>query len=405
MKRRWTTGKCPLQCAAVVGGSGGEEQGGSDSVMSPDDFFECLAECSAVKTAIVTKYFLSWASIIGPTVYKYNRSIAYVDLFSGPGVYNDGSISTPLQVLTEAIRKPELCLHLRTYFNDINPAYMNNLHIAIQALPGIANLAFPPQLSSFDVSQKATDLLDQLGDIPIFSFLDPFGYKGISLNLINTAIRNWGSDCIFFFNYNRINAAAQNDMVMKLMEDLFGQERARKLRRSLDQCPQSERELTIIEAMCEAIKASGTRYILPFKISNRRGTRISHHLVFVSKHPKGYEVMKNIMAGYSSGQEQGVATFEYNIATSRQPFLAGFNRPLDALADDLVTLYAGCTMEMVAVFEAHNLGTPYVIRNYKDALLQLETERRIQVDPPAEKRRKIKGQLTLADKSTITFPK
>ena len=56
--------------------------------------------------------------------------------------------------------------------------------------------------------------------------MDPWGYKGLSLRLINSVLRNWGSDCIIFFNYNRINMGLNNEFVREHMDALFGAERA-----------------------------------------------------------------------------------------------------------------------------------------------------------------------------------
>lgn len=46
--------------------------------------------------------------------------------------------------------------------------------------------------------------------------------------------------------------------------------------------------------------------MLPFCFKNESGTRTKHHLIFVTKAFKGYEVMKDIMAKASSSREQGV---------------------------------------------------------------------------------------------------
>ncbi len=52
-----------------------------------NDFFDEQAEQSQVKTAIVTKYFMSWARVIsGYLKDKKDKRIAYIDLFAGPGV-------------------------------------------------------------------------------------------------------------------------------------------------------------------------------------------------------------------------------------------------------------------------------------------------------------------------------
>ena len=61
--------------------------------------------------------------------------------------------------------------------------------------------------------------------------------------------------------------------------------------------------------------------VLPFGFTNERGTRTSHHLIFVSKHFKGYEIMKGVMASESSSSTQGVPSFRYNPADARFPLL------------------------------------------------------------------------------------
>jgi len=54
-------------------------------------FFETPSDPSKVKFEIVRKYFWSWAKIIAP---RARSNIAYIDLFSGKGIYDDGSKAT-----------------------------------------------------------------------------------------------------------------------------------------------------------------------------------------------------------------------------------------------------------------------------------------------------------------------
>jgi len=61
-------------------------------------------------------------------------------------------------------------------------------------------------------------------------------------------------------------------------------------------------------------------YVLPFRFKNAR-SRTSHYLNFVSKHFKGYEIMKDIMARKnSSAAHQGVLSFEYDPTGGAKPF-------------------------------------------------------------------------------------
>jgi len=241
--------------------------------------------------------------------------------------------------------------------------------------------------------------------MPTLCFIDPWGYKGLSRELIGAVIKDWGCDCIFFFNYNRINMGLPNVFVDKHMNSLFGQERADTLREQLKKLKTPyERELAIVEAISQALKEIGGNYVLPFCFKTDTGTRTSHHLIFVSKHELGYSIMKDIMAKESSSTEQGVPLFEYNAATQNQPLLFELSRPLDDLENMLLNEFAGQTLTMKAIHNQHHVGKRYISKNYKEALRKLEQQGKIIVDPPTSKRRKKKEEVTFADHVKVTFP-
>ncbi len=76
--------------------------------MNTGTFFEESKEQSTIKAEIVANYFWAWAKVILSSVKKRGGNIAYIDLFSGPGRYKDGSKSTPLLILEKAIEDPDL---------------------------------------------------------------------------------------------------------------------------------------------------------------------------------------------------------------------------------------------------------------------------------------------------------
>lgn len=367
--------------------------------MTGNIFFDETTEQSIVKTKLVSKYFWAWAKVIIPAVKKQGGKIAYIDLFAGPGRYKDGTKSTPLLVLEKAIQNVDMRQMLVTIFNDKDENNSRSLEQAINALPGIGMLKYQPQVANQEIGTNIVQMFEQMTMIPTFFFVDPWGYKGLSLRLINSVLKNWGSDCIFFFNYNRINMGLNNEFVKEHMNALFGESRANQLRQRLVSLSPQQRELTVVEEISQALKANGGKYVLPFRFRNDANTRISHHLIFVSKHPRGYEIMKEIMAGESSSENQGVPTFEYNPADSRQPLLFELARPLDDLEGLLLTTFAGRTLQMLQIFEEHNVDTPYIKRNYKDALLRLEAAGKI-VTNPSQRRAG-----TFGDKVLVTFPK
>jgi three-Cys-motif partner protein len=375
--------------------------------MAANSFFNEQTEQSLVKATIVSKYFDAWSSVIIATQKKYpsisSNKIAYIDLFAGPGRYLDGSQSTPLRILQNAIQNPDIRERLVTLFNDKDEENAHSLESAINSLSGIEKLKYPPQVENNEVGEEIVKMFEEMSLVPTLFFVDPWGYKGLSLRLVNSVLKDWGCDCIFFFNYNRINMGLSNPMVMEHMNSLFGEERAAFLRPKLDILSPSERELIIVEELCQAIKSYGNRYTLPFRFRDSKGKRTSHHLIFVSKHFRGYEIMKDIMARESTYSDQGVPTFEYNPADflPKQTLLFKLSRPLDDLQEMLLRSFAGQTISMLEIYKQHNVDTPFIKSNYKEALKALEENGKIIARKPDGKSRR-KG--TFADNVLAIFP-
>ena len=371
--------------------------------MSNDSFFDEPKEQSLVKARIVEKYFWAWAKVIIAQI-KSQKSkgrrvvekIAYIDLFAGTGMYKDGSKSTPIKVLEKAISDPDIRNMLVTLFNDAKVDHIHSLQKAIDAITGIDDLKYKPEVTNFKIGEKNLEIFD----VPTLFFLDPYSYKGLSLNLIYAVVKNWGCDCLFFFNYNRINMDLTNPIVEDDINDLFGKIRADIVRKKLKLIKSEDREFTIIEAICEALKEIGIKYVQPFRFKHEKKNRTSHHLIFVSKDKRGYQIIKDIMAKESSYQNQCVPSFEYNPATSRQLSLFESSTHLDDLEQMLIDEFAGQTITMKEIYLQHNVGRSFIDKNYKDALKNLESQCKITTEPPVNERRKN----TFGDSVKVTFP-
>lgn len=374
-----------------------------------ETFFDESSEQSEVKSLLVSKYFWAWAKIMIGAQKRFKPKedrIAYIDLFAGPGRYKDGSVSTPLLILRQAIDDPEMRSRLVVLFNDKDPENIASLQNAISNLEGVETLAHKPTILNIEVGDELAESFEQMNLVPTLFFVDPWGYKGLSLRLIDSVVKDFGCDCIFFFNYNRINMGLGNQYVTDHINALFGEQRANQLRQKVEGLDSQTRELTIVNEICEALHDMGREYVLPFCFKNANGRRTSHHLIFVSKHVRGYEVMKTIMARHSSSHDQGVASFDFNPALSSQlKLLFDLSRPLDELGDMLLTRFAGRTLTMKKIYELHHVNTPYISSNYKDALKQLEEKDMITCNPPASDRPMRRGKRTFADRVEVTFPR
>src|SRR5688572_21823006 len=106
--------------------------------MAADNFFAKQSPESAAKTAIVTSFFIAWLNIIG-NFKRYNGPLAFMELFSGPGKFDDGTKSTPLLILEHILSSP----HARRFnvtLNEMDPQSAARLKGNIELLSNLTNL-------------------------------------------------------------------------------------------------------------------------------------------------------------------------------------------------------------------------------------------------------------------------
>jgi three-Cys-motif partner protein len=371
--------------------------GGGVAVAKGEKFFEERSDQSEVKARIIEKYFSAWSNIVlGAAQTMGSGKIGYIDLYAGPGRYKDGAASTPLLVLQKVIDTPKLHDAFLAFFNDGSSDHSETLQDEIDNLPGIEKLKDKPEVSNRPVDDYFHEFFAKTSIIPSFTFFDPFGYKGLSLQFLQDVVKDWGCDCVFFFNYGRINAGLENPAVKKHMDALFGKERAEELREKLEGKTPDQREVLILEYISLALRHGKKRYVLPFRF--KKGNRTSHYLIFVTKHFKGFEVMKEIMAKESSTQDGGVASFAYSPADKDTPYLLSFLQPVEQLKKKLLKHFAGrtATMKEIYVEFEHTETTPFIKKNYKAALTELYEADKISAQDHK------KG--TFADHLQATFP-
>ena len=370
-----------------------------------DNFFAEQSEQSQIKAAIVTDYFWAWAGfMVGQQKQhrQYSQKLQYIDLFAGPGRYESGAKSTPLMILERAVNDPEISGRLCAIFNDMDEANTQSLKKEIRALPGYANLKNEPKIFTGEVGDEVVKQFQKMRFDPTFLFVDPFGYKGLSLQLVQSVLKDWGCDCVFFFNYNRISMGIGNPSVEEHMDALFGKVRADGLRErfKMRQVQPHEREMFIVDEMRLALEEMGGKFVLPFRFRNAEGNRTTHHLFFVSKAFRGYDLMKKVMYQHSH-KEGKVANFEYNPADAKFASLFELTRPLGDLEDRLLADLSGKTLAFEKLYEMHSVGKPYVLVNYREALCRMEQEGKVKMDRPCPPRKK--G--TLASTVMVSFPR
>jgi three-Cys-motif partner protein len=356
---------------------------GVDSTgMADASFFDAPTEASTKKQRIVSKYFGGWANIVLPKTLPREGKIMVMDLFSGPGRYRDGTPSTPLLILDHVVNTPVLRDVTQLFFNDEEPEFVEALKKEVADFPGIETLRYKPVFRAKSIDRGIIPKIREV-KVPTLFFADPWGYAGISVDLIEASIAHWGSDFLFFFNYNRINMNLGCEGMNGPINEFFSAERAEELRRTVERLRPAQREEAILKAMQGAIKNLGAQ-VGKFTYRSKTGSRATHHLLCVSKHRQGMALFKEISAKESTSFDYDVPSLEHD--PSAETYQQGLFSPLAELEEELLATYAGKVLTPNQIYHDHHNGKPYILKNYRQALLHLEETGAVRIDPPRTNR-------------------
>ena len=333
---------------------------------------------SQVKSKILVNAFLGWASVM---LHANPVALWYVDLYCGRGTYTqDGSWATPLQLFDRVAKHPALLDVLKMLFNDSREASVFQLRDALIAHPEYGQMRNPPRFSVGEVDEAmVAELQRRRPRTPTYAFIDPFGYKGLTQRLIREVLREYGCDVMFFFNYHIVKRvlANPNSVMRGHLEALLGVDRTTELREKMSmRLPEQELEQAILAALGESMKAIDGRTVLTFAFRRPTG-HASHHLAFVSKHPRGFEVAKDAMAKNSSWQYDGsIPSLEY-IEPGFEHTLVRMDSPSIAkLTQLLIERKGGETVTVDQAYESVLFDTPYYKPNVREALVGLVRDHR-----------------------------
>lgn len=168
-------------------------------------FFKQKLFHTEAKLELYGKYLETFLLILSLSgIYK---KIKIFDLFSGTGLYEDGSKGSPLVAYEATLRtqneihkKKRNNIEVTLIINESNIEYYDKLCNVMDKLETNDNL----KIKKFnkDFQTILTELLDFLGqkntDTATLIFLDPFGYKEIKLEIINELLSNRQTEIFLF---------------------------------------------------------------------------------------------------------------------------------------------------------------------------------------------------------------
>ena len=349
------------------------------ATIKTSEFFSVPRNQSEIKSEILNKYFKAWAAILLIALSRRIRveSLSYIDLFSGQGYYDNGEPSTPIKILNSIHENQSFNQKVRTFFNDNDTTLSTQLEHNIQNLPYYSELIHKPVVLNKEANREVlSDLLKSTNNSsPSLTFIDPFGYKGVSAELCKLAVQNWGSDLFMLFNFNRIRSGIRNSTVTHLMDELFG-DKLEAILTKYDSLNTVQREDFILGQFMSHFTDKGYK-ALKFKVEFNDKSATSHYLLFVSKVDIAYFKMKEIMAEYSDLQPDGVPWMAVNNSQTQNLFSDYSMMKLKYELETNPKEFSGLKIE--DIYHKHSLDKPYVKSNYKTVFSELLKEEKIKL--------------------------
>ena len=283
------------------------------------------------------------------------RIAGYIDLFAGPGIYDSGEESVPILICKQVVADERLRKSVKLWFNEGDASNYERLKANVSGVPGIDTLTHKPKITRFIVSDEFAPKMSSVRT-PSFVFADPCGHKGISLHLIASALKPFGNDCIFFFNYSRVNMKLSYEVMNDSINTFFEAARAGRIRAAiLSKRSPKEREEIILAEVGGALKEAGA-HPLVFGFRTQEGGRTSHHLVYATKNVKALNNMKRIYTKASSDKRDGVGSLDFD---PRDAEASGqlFSR-LDEVRQRLFQVFSGRTLTFLESTEFQPVSQP-----------------------------------------------
>lgn len=350
--------------------------------MAENNFFEEQTLSSKIKASIVSEYFPKYCKIIVRA--HTPKRIGYYDLFSGPGIYEDGNYSTPLLIARNCYNDKSLKNKVWMVFND-NVHSEQLRHNFLQLYPkgtfcnephfGHSTVGENEEINKFITRDT---MRNGKNECPAVLFIDPFGYKGIYTSILSKFLSYWGNELFIFINTKRINPALENDKFEPLMRNLFPTSFDSLKVHVREKKSVAERLQFIIDNLGkEYEKLLGSKiFYIAFKFQEEDAETTSHFILHLTKSKRGFDLIKQIYNDFANVGTifDGINTYTFDVKKITNPIEELFDvasENIDILKEKIYSIYRGKRISALRLFEEHQIAEYYCRKHYTEALRRL----------------------------------
>ncbi len=251
----------------------------------PNDVIWKADPHTLTKIEILGRYLGAWYGILGNT---YGR-VFYIDAFAGPGEYQGGIDGSPIVALDKALNHASLKNREATFwFVEENAERYNHLAELIN------QRTIPPNFdvnvwdnSNVEAMQKILNTLAwNNGRTPTFAFIDPYGFKGVSMAQLHQLLKRPSCEIMVTHMVQFSNRFKDTPEFETHLDAFYGT-------RVWREAPAQGRSF-LADLFRQQLEKQA-RFTWSFRVIDRKNQHL-YDLVFATNHLTGLARMKEAMA-------------------------------------------------------------------------------------------------------------
>lgn len=341
-----------------------------------DFYFWEYEEQTKVKHFVLQEYFDKWVKILG----KWN-GLNFIDGYGGCGVYieNDKIFwgSPILAAETIERNRENLCRKVNLIIIEEDRENVENL----QKIFKYKNLKLNPYIIEGEFDTTINNILDEVKNQlrPTFFFIDPYGFK-ISYETLKRIMSIPKSEIFLNFMFTQLNRFLIDELEYTLSK-LFGCEEWR----DCTNFEGHERENKIVELYRKQLKKI-SKFVFNYRMSFPTKARTYYYLYHMTNHQLGCSLMKSCFAKYNYG------LVEYRGLRKDEPtFFDSEGYKISEMKCNIMNKYSRQKKSYNEIISENIDEIPFLEKEIKISLKELESENKINVDRIESKKSGIKG--------------
>ena len=321
-----------------------------------------------------------------PKMASTQSRIVFVDGFAGPGMYvggEDGSPVIALDSLVEHRHFPKMrhCEFEFLFIERERPRF-EALRRTVDGRQPHPNVKVSVRHGTFE--EHMGQVLDSLGEkrmAPAFVMVDPFGVKGLPLDLLRRLASFPGTELLVTFIYESMSRFLGSEEFEPHLDGLFG---TTEWRQAMNLRGVRRKEF-LSDLYARQLRGIGMEHVRLFEMRDV-GNRTEYFLAFATHHVEGLRVMKEAM--WKVDQAGGMTFSDFTVPSQEQATLFETepnDTPLRRLMLDRFAGQQGVPVETINNFVL--VETAFLEKHGRALLRDAEEAGRVTVERPPERTR------------------